>query len=66
MSTRSLSALVATFESLPDPRSRQGVPHPYHGMLALVLIGLLAQMPYVAEIGRWAKKHWKTLKDPPL
>src|SRR5215469_4163004 len=64
MSHRSLCALAATLESLPDPRSKQGVSHPYHGMLALVLIGLIAQMPTVAEIRRWAKKHWHTLKEP--
>jgi hypothetical protein len=64
MSPRSLCALAATIESLPDPRSKQGVSHPYHGMLALVLIGLLANMPYVAEIRRWAKKHWHILKEP--
>ena len=40
------------------------VSHPYHGMLALVLLGLIAQMPTVAQIGRWAKKHWNTLKEP--
>ena len=54
----SLSALAAVLESLPDPRSKQGISHPYHGMLALVLLGLLAGMPYVAEIRRWAKKHY--------
>jgi hypothetical protein len=60
----SLQALATALESLPDPRSKQGVTHPYHGMLALVLIGLVAQMPYVAEIRRWAKKHWHTLREP--
>jgi len=64
MSASSLCALAATLESLPDPRSKQGVSHPYHGMLALVLLGLVAGMPYVAEIYRWAKRHWKTLKEP--
>jgi hypothetical protein len=64
MSPRSLCALAAAIDSLPDPRSKQGVSHPYHGMLALVLIGLLAEMPYVAEMRRWAEKHWHTLKEP--
>jgi hypothetical protein len=48
MSIASLSTLAATLETLPDPRSKQGVPHPYHGMLALVLLGLIAQLPTVA------------------
>jgi len=32
MSTDSLSILAATLETLPDPRSKQGVSHPYHGI----------------------------------
>jgi hypothetical protein len=64
MSERSLCALAVAINSLPDPRSKQGVSHPYHGMLALVLLGLLAEMPYVAEIRRWAKHHWHNLKEP--
>jgi hypothetical protein len=31
-------------------------------MLALVLLGLIAHMLYVAQIGRWAKRHWHGLK----
>jgi hypothetical protein len=64
MSTTSLHSLAQAVESLPDPRSKQGVSHPYHGMLALVLLGLIAGMPYVAHIRRWAKKHWHTLREP--
>jgi len=64
MSASSLHALAAVIEALPDPRSKQGVSHSYHGMIALVLLGLIAQMPYVAEMRRWAKKHWKILKEP--
>jgi len=41
MSADSLSAVAVA--SLPDPRSKQGVSHPYHGMLILVLLGLIAQ-----------------------
>jgi len=60
----SLSLLAEAIASMPDPRSKQGVSHPYHGMVALILLGLLAQIPYVAQIKRWAKRYWKTLKDP--
>lgn len=62
MSATSLDTLAQAVETLPDPRSKQGVSHPYHGMVALVLIGLIAGMPYVAQIRRWAKKHWYTLQ----
>jgi hypothetical protein len=64
MNATSLDKLAQAVESLPDPRSKQGVSHSYHGMVALVLIGLVAGMPYVAEIRRWAKKHWHTLREP--
>ena len=57
MSPTSLCALAAAVESLPDPRSKQGVTHPYHGMLLLVLLGLITQIPHIAVIRRWAKKH---------
>jgi hypothetical protein len=63
MSVTSLDTLAKAVETLPDPRSKQGVSHPYHGMVALVLIGLIAGMPYVAQIRRWAKKHWYTLRE---
>ena len=54
MSAASLSALADAVTSLPDPRSKQGVSHPYHGMLVLVLLGLIAQVSYIARIRRWA------------
>jgi len=50
MFPRSLSTLAAAVESLPDPRSKHGVSHPYHGMLLLVLLGLIAQIPNMAQI----------------
>jgi len=50
MSAVSLSALSAAVASLPDPRSKQGVSHPYHGMLILVLLGLIAQISTIARV----------------
>ncbi len=64
MSAVSLNTLAEAVQSIPDPRSKQGVTHPCHGMLALVLLGLLAGIPYLAHIRRWAKKHWHTLREP--
>ena len=64
MSTSPLSALAHAVGSLPDPRSKQGISHPYHGMLALILLGLVAGIPYIAQIQRWSKKHWHALKEP--
>jgi hypothetical protein len=64
MSTHSLSTLAAAVASLPDPSSKQGVSHPYNGMLLLVLIGMLAKIPEIARIRRWVNKHWKNLQEP--
>ena len=62
MSASRLHTLAETVASLPDPRSKQGVSHPYHGMLVIVILGILAGMPYVAKIRRWAKRHWNDLR----
>lgn len=64
MSSDLLQNLAKAIESIPDPRSKQGVTHSYHGMIALVLLGLIAGMPYIAHIRRWAQKHWHTLRAP--
>ena len=61
MSASPLSALAHAVESLPDPRSQQGVSHPYHGMLTLVLLGLVA-----AVDGKAAKQMKDANGDPPL
>ena len=42
MSAVSLSALSDTVASLPDPRSKQGVSHPYHGMLSFSSCSVLS------------------------
>jgi hypothetical protein len=64
MSCSSLESLASFIESLPDPRSKQGVSHSYHGMVTIVLLGLIAGIPYMAWIRRWAEKHWHTLRAP--
>ena len=33
-------------------------------MLALVFLGLLAQIPYMAWIERWAERYWSILREP--
>jgi len=64
MSALSLCALAAAIQSVPDPRSKQGVSHPFAGLLALVLLGLTARKIYMSHIVEWAKYHWKELKEP--
>ena len=56
--------IAETLKSIPDPRSKQGISHPFSGLLALVLLGLTARHPYITHITEWASHHWNTLKTP--
>jgi hypothetical protein len=56
--------LKQALQSIPDPRSKQGVSHPFHGILALVLLGLIARQIYMTHIVEWATIYWDELKEP--
>jgi hypothetical protein len=56
-----LKLFAQCLNTVPDPRSRQGVSHPCHTILAVVLLGLLAKVSTPAEIARWTKRHFKKL-----
>ena len=64
MSHRSLCALANALKSVPDPRSKQGVSHPFAGLLTLVLLGLTARQIYLSHIVEWTKHHWEEIKRP--
>jgi hypothetical protein len=57
-----LKLLAPCLKKVPDPRSKQGTSHPFSTVLALVLLGLLANVPTPAEIERWTKQHFHKLK----
>ena len=59
-----LSHLSQVFSQITDPRSKHGTYQPSAGILALTFLGLLAGQNYFTHICRWAKNHWKTLKEP--
>ena len=59
-----LTHLAQVFSQIPDPRSKHGTYQPSAGILALTFLGLLAGQNYFTHICRWAKNHWKTLKEP--
>jgi hypothetical protein len=59
-----LSHLAQVFNQINDPRSKHGTYQPAAGILALTFLGLLAGQNYFTHICRWAKNHWKTLKEP--
>jgi len=59
-----LTHLSQVFTQINDPRSKHGTYQPAAGILALTFLGLLAGQNYFTHICRWAKNHWKTLKEP--
>jgi hypothetical protein len=64
MSSPTLDTLLTAFQKTHDPRDPRGIRHDYHGVLVLVFLGLLARLPYISHIQRWATRYWRTLKEP--
>jgi hypothetical protein len=58
-----IATLLDAFSLIDDPRKPRGVRHPYTSLLALSFLGLLCRQTDLASIQRWAKDHWRTLKD---
>jgi hypothetical protein len=58
-----LTLFAECLETVPDPRSKQGTIHPSTTILAIVLLGLLANISTPAEIARWTKRHFKKLSQ---
>ena len=58
-----LSLFAQCLQKVPDPRSKQGTSHPCSTLLAVVLLGLLAQVSTPAEIARWTKRHFSKLSQ---
>jgi hypothetical protein len=59
----SLEIFVDCLKKVPDPRSKQGVSHPFHTALAVIFLGLLANISTLAEIQRWAEIHFQQLRQ---
>jgi len=64
MNSEAFHSLFGVFQKITDPRDSKGVRHDFHGMLMLVFLGLLAQLPYIAWTRRWAEKYWHILRAP--
>src|SRR3954454_2763647 len=58
-----VATLLDAFSQIDDPRKPRGVRHPYSSLLALAFLGLLCRQTDLASIQRWAKDHWRTLKQ---
>ncbi len=58
------TTLLSAFSQLDDPRHRRGVRHPFSGMVALMLLGMLARIREMEVLVRWATIHWGELCEP--
>jgi hypothetical protein len=56
-----LALFAQCIKKVPDPRSKQGTSHPCSTLLAVLFLGLLAQVSSPAEIARWTKRHFAQL-----
>jgi len=52
-----ISRLKNSLAQIADPRSKQGISHPFAGILALVLLGKIARQIYMTPIVEWATAH---------
>jgi len=60
--SNTLEIFVQSLEKIGDPRSKQGVSHQFQTILAIVFLGLLANISALAEIERWAKIRFQKLE----
>ena len=60
----STTSLLEVFSQLDDPRKPRGVRHPFAGIVALTLLGMLARIREMEVLVRWATVHWDHLKEP--
>jgi len=57
-----LEVFVQCLKKIDDPRSKQGISHQFQTILAIVFLGLLANISTLAEIERWAKIRFQKLE----
>lgn len=57
-------SLLALVRQLEDPRAARGVRHPFSGIVALALLGMLARIREMEVLVRWARVHWNELREP--
>lgn len=57
-------SLLDALSMLQDPRDPRGVRHPFGGVVALMLLGMLARIREMEVLVRWAQVHWDQLRGP--
>lgn len=58
------ASLLEVFSQLEDPRKPRGVRHPFAGIVALTVLGMLARIREMEVLVRWATVHWDALREP--
>ena len=58
-----LKLFVQCLHKVPDPRSKHGQSHSFPTLLALTLLGLIANCTNPTELQRWSKNHLTTLRS---
>ena len=58
------ASLLEVFSRLDDPRKARGVRHPFAGIVALTVLGMLARIREMEVLVRWATVHWDSLREP--
>jgi hypothetical protein len=59
-----LKTLAESLKNIPDPRGKQGQDYPFYSLVSVIVLGLIAGIPYFKRIRQWAKNHWKTIGSP--
>jgi hypothetical protein len=57
-------SLLSVLNQLQEPRDPRGVWHPFSGVVALALLGMLARIREMEVLVRWATTHWEQLREP--
>ena len=57
-------SLLDALQHLNDPRCRRGIRHSFSGIVALMLLGMLARIREMEVLVRWAETNWDQLREP--
>lgn len=60
--SETLKLFTQCLKKVPDPRSKQGTWQPFPTILALVFLGLIANVTSIQQTARWGKQHFHKLK----
>ena len=58
-----LNLFAQALKKVPDPRSKRGQSHPFHTLLALTLLGLIANCTNPTELQRWSENQLTKLRS---